>query len=195
MRRDGMLEIVMWWDTGMLLSQNMLRRDMTRHVHVMQAHAIPHTILEFADDTPPDLARIEAALLSSAKQHTHVAVVHSETTRCVGCQHGMDVKWRAVCDVRGGLRQEAMMCVIVCYLMRVFYLMCHVSSYVMCHLHSGIINDVERIGQLVHRYNKSFIVEPCHHSVLYRSILPIMLSGMMHRSMCTCPACARAEHG
>jgi len=100
---EAVLSSVVNRKTGALLivangSYGVRMRDIAR------AHNIPHTYLETAEDTPPSLAAIDAALAKRDLPYSHVAVVHSETT-------------------------------------------------------SGIINDIQAIGQVVHKYGKSYIVD------------------------------------
>jgi 2-aminoethylphosphonate-pyruvate transaminase len=76
----------------------------TRMGEMAKVHKLNYTLLETAENTPPDLAAIDRVLKEAAKPYTHVAVVHSETT-------------------------------------------------------SGILNDVETIGKLVHKHGKCFIVD------------------------------------
>jgi len=48
---------------------------------IAKAHSIPCTLIEYPDNTPPNVADLEAALSQPQNAHiTHVAMVHSETT-------------------------------------------------------------------------------------------------------------------
>jgi 2-aminoethylphosphonate-pyruvate transaminase len=76
----------------------------TRMKQIAKVHGINHTFLEYPEDAAPNLQEIEQALETKAKEHSHVAIVHSETT-------------------------------------------------------SGIINDIEAVGKIVHKAGKSFIVD------------------------------------
>lgn len=48
-------------------------------VDMCKAHSIAHTLLQFREDQSLDLAAIDEALRKHP-EHSHVAVVHSETT-------------------------------------------------------------------------------------------------------------------
>ena len=50
-----------------------------RMAQIAQVAAIPHTLLDFGDTAPPDPAQVEAAL-NADPTHTHLAMVHCETT-------------------------------------------------------------------------------------------------------------------
>lgn len=51
-----------------------------RMTAMCQAHEMKYTLLEYTDDVNPNLADIEKLLKNDNGKHSHVAVVHSETT-------------------------------------------------------------------------------------------------------------------
>jgi 2-aminoethylphosphonate-pyruvate transaminase len=75
-----------------------------RQTLIVKSHNIPYILYEINDDQYPSLEIIESYLKTTAKDCSHVSMVHSETT-------------------------------------------------------SGLINDIESVGKLCHKYNKSFIVD------------------------------------
>jgi len=97
---EGVISTVIPKDKGFLLIANGAYG--ARMQSIAKVHGIPCTMLEYPDNQQPDFKEIEETLKNS--KHSHVAVVHSETT-------------------------------------------------------SGIINDIESVGKIAAKYNKSFIVD------------------------------------
>jgi len=75
---EGVLSSVIPKKKGVLIIANGAYG--TRQRQICKVHNIAHTFMEFPENAAPNLDEIDKALQTNAKDHSHVAIVHSETT-------------------------------------------------------------------------------------------------------------------